>query len=303
MLGSPASCSPLHALAVLPWRRGRGVDVTGNWQAESGRAREICGVGSAAAAPAASRPFPGRRTTPRRVRPSISTVSGSSRRRCRTKSPSWRAGCAASQSQSRRPWPWPCVHGQVADLEAGQVLEEMGALAGRDLEVVQIGLDDDPGAGDLVPAHGDAQPAVATSPSARARAAGRAGPPRRSRRLKLADLRGDLRGCGRGRSAPAARRRCRGCRPAGRCPGPRRWPPARRRRRSSSSRDVRRLVARGQGPDLQEAELVRRPAGRRPAPRRTRSPPRRSWCAARVPAAASGSPPGGTGPTSARGRR
>src|SRR6266705_1313615 len=52
------------------------------------------------------------------------------------------------------------VDREVADLERGQVLEEMAALRGRDPEILEAGLDDDAGPGDLIPGHRDAEPGI-----------------------------------------------------------------------------------------------------------------------------------------------
>ena len=58
------------------------------------------------------------------------------------------------------------VDGEVADAERGEVLEEVGALAGVDLEVVQAGFYDDLRGADVRPLDGDAQPRVAAPPAA-----------------------------------------------------------------------------------------------------------------------------------------
>ena len=59
------------------------------------------------------------------------------------------------------------VDGEVADTKGGEVLEEMGALRGVDMIVLQTGLDDDAGSGDMRPLDGNAQPVVAGAPAAR----------------------------------------------------------------------------------------------------------------------------------------
>ena len=59
------------------------------------------------------------------------------------------------------------VDGEVAHTERGEVLEEVGALRGVYVVVLQTGLDDDAGGGDVGPLDGDAQPVVAGAPAAR----------------------------------------------------------------------------------------------------------------------------------------
>ena len=53
------------------------------------------------------------------------------------------------------------VDGEVADTKGGEVLEEMGALRGVDMIVLQASLNDDTGSRDVGPLDGDAQPIVA----------------------------------------------------------------------------------------------------------------------------------------------
>src|SRR5580765_2972201 len=47
------------------------------------------------------------------------------------------------------------IHGEVSDLEGGEVLEEMTALRRGDPEIVEAGFDDGAGAGDFVPLDGN----------------------------------------------------------------------------------------------------------------------------------------------------
>ena len=58
------------------------------------------------------------------------------------------------------------VDGEVADAKRGEVLEEVGALAGVHLEAVQPCLHDDLGSTDVAPLDGYAEPRVAASPTA-----------------------------------------------------------------------------------------------------------------------------------------
>ena len=60
------------------------------------------------------------------------------------------------------------VDGEVADAKRREVLEEVGALAGVNLEAVQTGLHDDLRRADVRPFDGDAEPRVAAPPAARA---------------------------------------------------------------------------------------------------------------------------------------
>src|SRR5919106_4457191 len=57
------------------------------------------------------------------------------------------------------------VDGEVADVEGGQVLEEMAALRGHDFEVAQAGLDDHFRARHLIPCDRDAEPGIARAPA------------------------------------------------------------------------------------------------------------------------------------------
>ena len=60
------------------------------------------------------------------------------------------------------------VDGEVADTERREVLEEVGALRGVDVVVLETGLDDDAGCRDVGPLDGNAQSVVAGAPAARA---------------------------------------------------------------------------------------------------------------------------------------
>ena len=60
------------------------------------------------------------------------------------------------------------VDGEVADAKGGEVLEEVGALRGVNLEAIQACLHDDLCRADLRPLDGNAKPRVGTSPTARA---------------------------------------------------------------------------------------------------------------------------------------
>ena len=60
------------------------------------------------------------------------------------------------------------VDGEVADAKGGEVLEEVGALRGVNLEAIQASLHDDLCRADLRPLDGNAEPRVAASPTARA---------------------------------------------------------------------------------------------------------------------------------------
>ena len=60
------------------------------------------------------------------------------------------------------------VDGEVADAKGGEVLEEVGALRGVNLEAIQASLYDDLCRADLRPLDGNAKPRVAASPTARA---------------------------------------------------------------------------------------------------------------------------------------
>ena len=57
------------------------------------------------------------------------------------------------------------VDREIAYTEGGEVLEEVGALRGIDMIVLQSGLHDDAGGGYVGPLHRNAQPIVATSPA------------------------------------------------------------------------------------------------------------------------------------------
>ena len=58
------------------------------------------------------------------------------------------------------------IHGEVSDLEGGQILEEMAALRGSDAEIAESGFDDHARAGDFVPLDRNAQPGFGRSPAA-----------------------------------------------------------------------------------------------------------------------------------------
>jgi len=58
------------------------------------------------------------------------------------------------------------VDREVADLEAGEVVEEVGSQGGFDLEVIKIGFDDRPNRRDLRPGDRDPKPGVTRSPAA-----------------------------------------------------------------------------------------------------------------------------------------
>ena len=60
------------------------------------------------------------------------------------------------------------VDGEVTHAKRGEVLEEVRALRGIYVVVLQSGLHDDACCGDVRPLHGDAQPVVARTPTARA---------------------------------------------------------------------------------------------------------------------------------------
>ena len=57
------------------------------------------------------------------------------------------------------------IDGEVTDTEAGEVLEEVGALGGVNMEVGKAGFDDDFGGGDIGPFHRDSEPRVTTAPT------------------------------------------------------------------------------------------------------------------------------------------
>jgi len=56
------------------------------------------------------------------------------------------------------------VHGEVAGVVGGQVLEEVSPLRGGDPEVLEAGLDDDPRAGDLVPGDRNSEEGIRRPP-------------------------------------------------------------------------------------------------------------------------------------------
>ena len=60
------------------------------------------------------------------------------------------------------------VDGEIADAQRREVLEEVRALAGINLETVKSCLHDDLSCADMRPFDGDAEPRVAASPAARA---------------------------------------------------------------------------------------------------------------------------------------
>src|SRR3989304_1427137 len=64
------------------------------------------------------------------------------------------------------PLPRLGVDGEVADVVRDQVLEEVRSLRGAHVEVAKAGLDDHPGAGDLIPGDGDAEEWLARAPAA-----------------------------------------------------------------------------------------------------------------------------------------
>jgi len=57
------------------------------------------------------------------------------------------------------------IHGEITDLEGGQVLEEMAALRGSHSEVAETGFDYYAGAADLVPLYWNTQPGFSRSPA------------------------------------------------------------------------------------------------------------------------------------------
>ena len=60
------------------------------------------------------------------------------------------------------------IDGEIGDTERGEVLEEVGALRGIDLEVVETCFDDDACGRDIGPLDGNAQPGVGRAPTSRA---------------------------------------------------------------------------------------------------------------------------------------
>src|SRR5208337_1155211 len=78
-----------------------------------------------------------------------------------TRSPASSADRAAPPI-SKRFWyrarmdPGGWIHGEITDLEGGQILEEMAALRGSDSKVAESGFDDYAGAADLVPLYWNA---------------------------------------------------------------------------------------------------------------------------------------------------
>ena len=98
--------------------------------------------------------------------PFMVTSTGSSNRRCRTRPVlvgSWLLGQPTPVHEAL---PHFLVHGEVPDVQGGEVLEEVGALRGRDPEVLESRFHNDPGPGDIGPAHGNAQPGMCGAPPA-----------------------------------------------------------------------------------------------------------------------------------------
>ena len=89
----------------------------------------------------------GLRTTPRRVRPSISTVRGSSRRRCLQELPLLLGGLGVAASPSPGGFrPCPAFTVRYPTWKLVRFWKEVGALARGHLEILQVGFHDDPGA-------------------------------------------------------------------------------------------------------------------------------------------------------------
>src|SRR5262249_56838028 len=62
-------------------------------------------------------------------------------------------------------FPEVLVHGEVADLERGEVLEEVAALRRGHAEVAKPGLHDRARAGDLLPGDGNPEPRIVRAPA------------------------------------------------------------------------------------------------------------------------------------------
>src|ERR1700722_3463447 len=60
------------------------------------------------------------------------------------------------------------IDGEVANLEAREVLEEVTSLRGRHPKIAEPGLDDHARPGDLVPCDRNAEPGIGRSPAAHA---------------------------------------------------------------------------------------------------------------------------------------